>query len=69
MIQGKCAERPGTPCGYDEPLCRECRRERAAATDENTGRRIRPISWSADGKTIRFGRYLVQADGSGQTAA
>ncbi len=24
-------------------------------------------SWSADGKTIRFGRYLVQADGSGQT--
>ena len=24
-------------------------------------------SWSADGKTIRYGRYLVQADGSGQT--
>ena len=24
-------------------------------------------SWSVDGKTIRFGRYLVQADGSGQT--
>ena len=24
-------------------------------------------SWSADGKTIRFGRYLVHADGSGQT--
>ncbi len=24
-------------------------------------------SWSADGKTIRYGPYLVQADGSGQT--
>ena len=24
-------------------------------------------SWSADGKTIGYGRYLVQADGSGQT--
>jgi TolB protein len=24
-------------------------------------------SWSADGKTIRFGRYLVHADGTGQT--
>ena len=26
-------------------------------------------SWSADGKTIRYGRYLVNADGSGQTAS
>jgi Tol biopolymer transport system component len=24
-------------------------------------------SWSADGKTIRYGRYLVRADGTGQT--
>ena len=24
-------------------------------------------SWSADGKTIRYGRYLVHADGTGQT--
>ena len=26
-------------------------------------------SWSADGKTIRYGRSLVNADGSGQTAS
>ena len=50
----------------DVPLRRECRRERAAATDDTPGARVQP-SWSADGKTIRYGRSLVRADGSGSS--
>ena len=73
MIQKKCAPNPppGIPCNnyvtYEPNLyvvngdgsgLRRLRTQWAAL--------INP-SWSADGKTIRFGSYLVQADGSGQT--
>jgi Tol biopolymer transport system component len=71
MIQWKCPRpRVKTPCNNDvyEPNLyvvngdgsglRRLRTQWAALVDP---------SWSADGKTIRFGRYLVQADGSGQT--
>ena len=51
----------------DVPLCRERRRERAAAADDTHRARQFNHSWSADGKTIRYGRYLVRADGTGQT--
>ena len=70
MIQGKCAPSgPGTPCGnnYETFLY--------VVNGDGSGLRrltTHPAhlfnhSWSADGKTIRYGRYLVQADGSGQT--
>ena len=70
MIQWKCPRPRDTPCNNDvyEPNLyvvngdgsglRRLRTQWAALVDP---------SWSADGKTIRFGRYLVQADGSGQT--
>jgi TolB protein len=70
MIQGKCAPSgPGTPCGnnYETFLY-------VVNADGSGLRRLttQPAyvfkhSWSADGKTIRYGRYLVHADGSGQT--
>ena len=47
-------------------LRRQCRRQRAAATDDPRARVFNP-SWSADGKTIRYGRSLVRADGSGHS--
>ena len=70
MIQGKCAPSgPGTPCGnnYETFL--------SVVNADGSGLRrlttqseyLFKHSWSADGKTIRYGRYLVQADGSGQT--
>ena len=71
MILWKCPRpRDKTPCNNDvyEPNLyvvngdgsglRRLRTQWAALVDP---------SWSADGKTIRYGRYLVQADGSGQT--
>ena len=69
-IQGKCApSAPGTPCSnnYETYLY--------VVNGDGSGLRrltTQPAyvfnhSWSADGKTIRYGRYLVQADGSGQT--
>ena len=70
FVQKKCV--PSRPCGdrlRDVPLRRECRRERAAATDDTPGRMLFNPSWSADGKTIRYGRSLVHADGSGPQRA
>jgi TolB protein len=72
MIQGKCGpNRPGIPCNYHYPYLYVV----YVVNGDWSGLRrlttrwaalINP-SWSADGKTIRYGRYLVQADGSGQT--
>jgi len=71
MILWKCPRpRAKTPCNNDvyEPNL-------YVVNGDGSGlRRLRTQwaalvnpSWSADGKTIRFGRYLFQADGSGQT--
>ncbi len=74
MIQKKCpSPRDNTPCNYVHGVVYEP--NLYVVNGDGSGLRrlttqwaslVNP-SWSADGKTIRFGRYLVQADGSGQT--
>ena len=72
LIQEKSCAPPGSqrdpPCSFYEPFL-------YVVNGDGSGlRRLRTQwaalvtpCWSADGKTIRFGRYLVHADGSGQT--
>ena len=68
-IQKKCAPSPlHTPCNNYETYL-------SVVNGDGSGLRrltTHPVhlfnpSWSADGKTIRYGRYLVHADGTGQT--
>ena len=68
-IQKKCAPSPlHTPCNNNEAYL-------SVVNGDGSGLRrltTHPAhlfnpSWSADGKTIRYGRYLVHADGTGQT--
>jgi TolB protein len=68
-IQEKCAPSPrDTPCNnrgtYLYVVNGDGSGQRRLTT--HRARQFNP-SWSADGKTIRYGRYLVRADGTGQT--
>jgi Tol biopolymer transport system component len=67
-IQKKCAPSPrDTPCNnrgtYLYVVNGDGSGQRRLTT--HRARQFNP-SWSADGKTIRYGRYLVRADGTGQ---
>jgi TolB protein len=67
MIQKKCGpNRPGIPCNYPYLYVVNGDGSGLRRLTTHWASLVNP-SWSADGKTIRFGRYLVQADGSGQT--
>jgi Tol biopolymer transport system component len=68
-IQKKCAPSPrDTPCNNGETYLYLVNGDGSGLRRLTThrARQFNP-SWSADGKTIRYGRYLVRADGTGQT--
>jgi len=68
-IQKKCAPSPrDTPCNNYETYLYVVNGDGSGLRRLTTHRaHVFNHSWSADGKTIRYGRYLVHADGTGQT--
>ena len=67
--QKKCAPSPrDSPCNNYETYLYVVKGDGSGLRRLTTHRaQVFNPSWSADGKTIRYGRYRVQADGTGQT--
>ncbi len=69
-VQKKCVPNPppGIPCNNYETYLYVVNGDGSGLRRLTTHRaRLFNPSWSADGNTIQYGRYRVQADGTGQT--